>query len=1029
MNKLPKFSINNHQFILVLFSVLLVMGIDSFLNMPRSEDPPIVVPGAVVTIAYPGASPKDLEELVVSPIEEKINELENIDNIQSTINNGFAYINISYEYGNYNSDDKFNEVVQQVNNLKMDLPDDIKEINFKKKTTTDTKILQLALSSDHMEFETMEKIAENLKRELEEIDGIKKVEITAVPNKQVKISLDMDKMVNMGITLDDVNNAINSNNKNIPGGELNLGKKSFSIQTSGSYNDLEEIRNTVVGSVHGNLVYLKDVGTINFEYEDNNYLARYNHKRSIFVTAEQKDDENILKLIDEAKIKIGNFEKSLPANLKLSYVHNQAESVHESVNGFIKNLIQGIVLVGIFILLAIGFKSSIVIIIAIPSSILIGLGFVDLAGYGLQNISIAALVIALGLLVDNSIVVIENVERFLQMGYSIRKAAIKGTAQVAGAITSSTLTTLAAFIPIAMMQDAAGDFIRSLPVTVVATLLTSLILALTVSPILISKFVKLKPGEKPKEQPLQKRMKKFIQGPYRRFLEYSLYHKKSVVLITFAVFASAMVVFFTEVGISFFTKAEKPQFMIQVVMPQGANIDETNRVTNYVESILDTIPNVKNYAANVGHGNPKVYYNYFPREYAMNFGEILVNLKSFNPDGFNALLENLRKTFSDYPDADIRIKEFSQGIPIESPIEIVVYGDDLDKLQTVSDDIKQLAQSQVGVINVENKLESVNSNVYVKINKNKAAMLGVPVSEIDKTVRICMNGSVISKLRNNEGEEYNMVMKMNTDDRTSITDFDRVYVSSLNGSQIPLSQLARIEFQKEPGLITHYNLKRSARIIADVEKGYNTLETTRAVEEKLQQYELPAGFTYFLAGEKESQGKSFGNLGSAAFIAVLVILAILVFQFHSFSQPFIIFTSVPMALIGSIYALLITGYTFSFTAFVGAVALIGIVINDAIVLIDFTNELRKSGKTAHNSLVEAAQIRFIPILITSVTTIGGLLPLTLQGGSFWGPLGWTIIGGLTFSTLLTLIVVPSLYMIMSGKDENVTEKQNIATIN
>ncbi len=1016
MKNLPKFSIDNYQFVLVLFLVLLVAGIHSFLTMPRSEDPPVVTPGAVVTVVYPGASPKDMEELVVTPIEEKINELENIDIIATTISDGIALFNISFDYGKYDEDEKYNEVIQQVNSVRTDLPEDIREINFRKKTTTDTKILQLALSSEYMDFEQMDNHAKNLKRNLEGLDGIKSIEIFAVPEKQVKIAMLTDKMVNMGITTDKIINAIDANNQNIPGGELKVGRKSFNIKTSGSYQDLNEIRNTVVGSVQGNLVYLKDVAIVEFGYENNNYLARYNGKRCIFITAEQKENVNILDLTQQIKSKTETFKKDLPSGLRLDEVHNQAESVRTSVNGFISNLIQGIILVGIFIFLAIGFKPSLVVMLAIPSSILIGLGLIDWAGYGLQNISIAALVIALGLLVDNSIVVTENVERYLQAGLPARDAAIKGTSQVAAAITSSTLTTLAAFIPIAMMKDSAGDFMKSLPVTVTATLTVSLVIAISLSPLLLSKFIRLKPGVKPKERPLQKRLKKFIRGPFLKSLEYCLSHPKRVLFITVVVFLSAFFVLFRFVGFSFFPKAEKPRFMIRAVLPQSANLDETNRVANYVESVLDTMPEIKHYASNIGHGNPKVYYNYFSRDYAKNLAEFFVEIKEYNPEEFEALLNSLRSAFSSYPAADIQVKEFEQGVPVQHPVEVIIYGDNLDELARISEEIKAIVQQQPGAVNVENKLEGVRTDLFVHINKNKAALLGVPVSEIDKTVRIYMNGASISKFRNEEGKEYDMILCSSADNNVTFEDFGHIYVKSLSGEQIPLSQLARIEFKKGPGVIRHYNLKRSATIGADVEKGYNTVEVTRNVEAQLRSYPFPSNFNYHLAGEIEAQGKSFRDLGTAALIAFLIILAILVFQFHSFSQPFIIFAAVPLALIGSFYALFVTGNTFSFTAFVGAVALIGIVINDTIVLIDFTNELRKEGKPVHDALTGAAQVRFIPILITSLTTIGGLLPLTLQGGTFWGPMGWTIIGGLTLSTTLTLLIVPVLYKVLEKEN-------------
>lgn len=1012
MNNLPKFSINNYQFVLIIFAVSLIWGLNSFLTMPRTEDPPASQPGAVVTVIYPGASPSDMEQLIINPIEEQVNGLELISEIKSIAGNGFAFVNVSFDYGNYNFDDKYDDVVQQVNEIKTELPTGISDINYRKKTTTDTKILQLALSSETVEFSNMRIWAERLEKKLEQVTGIKTVDILALPEKQVKILMQPDKMVNMGIGVSDIENGIKANNQNIPGGELVMGENSFNIKTSGSYESLDEIRNTVVGAVEGHLVYLKDIADVEIDYEENKYLAGFNGTRSVFLTAEQKSGTNVLDIIDEAKIVIDDFKKSMPDNIQLHYVHNQAENVEKSVNGFLNNLLQGIALVGFVIMLAIGFKSSLVIMLAIPSSILIGLGFVDLAGFGLQSVSIAALVIALGLLVDNSIVVVENTERYLKQGLSSKQAAIKGTKQVAYPIISSTLTTLAAFIPIAMLSDAAGDFIKSMPITVVATLTVSVIIALTVSPLLMSILFKRKKETKHSENKLQKTLARFISGPYSKILHFSLTHTKTVLLAAFVLFLSAVLVFKFFVGSSFFPKAEKPLLMVQATLPQAKTIKETEKVAKYIESVLDTIPEIKQYASNVGNGNPKVHFNLFPKDNAKNYTEFFVELKEYELEAFEKFVSNLRNTFSDYVKAEIVIKEFQTGQVIQYPVEIILNGDNIENLMKAADDVEAIMKKHPGIINVENELDGMRTDLHVKINKDKASMLGAPVSVIDKTIRTAMNGTTVSKFNAPDGKEYDIQLSLPLDNKAKIDDFDKIYIKSMLGKQIPLSQLARVEFVKNPNKISHYNLSRSAIVGSSVESGYNTAEVTKEIEAKIKAYKMPLGVDYIVAGESAKKNKSFGGLGAAAVIAMLVIFAILVLQFHSFLQPFIIFTSIPFALIGSFYALFISGFDFSFTAFIGAIALIGIAINDAIIFIDFANEERKQGKSIYEALMQAGQLRFVPILITSVTTIGGLLPLTLQGGLFWGPLGWVIIGGLSLSTLLILIIVPVLYQVM-----------------
>jgi multidrug efflux pump subunit AcrB len=1017
MNNLPKFSINNYQFILVIFAITLLWGINSFLTMPRTEDPPASQPGAVVTVIYPGASPSDMEQLIINPLEEQLNGLELISEIKSVAGSGFASINVSFDYGNYDFDDKYDDVVQQVNEIKTELPAGIQDINYRKKTTTDTKILQLALSSEAVEFSDMRIWAESIEKKLEQVTGIKTVDILALPEQQVKILMQPNKMVNMGIGVTDIENAIKANSQNIPGGEIVMGENLFNIKTSGSYESLDEIKNTVVGAVEGQLVYLKDIANVEIDYEENKYLAGFNGTRSIFLTAEQKSGTNVLDIIDDAKVVINDFKESMPGNMQLHYVHNQAENVEKTVNGFIYNLLQGIILVGLVIMLVIGFKPSLVIIIAIPSSILIGIGFVNMAGFGLQSISIAALVIALGLLVDNSIVVVENTERYLKQGLSSKEAAIKGTKQVAYPIISSTLTTLAAFIPIAMLSDAAGDFIISMPVTVIATLTVSVIIALTVSPLLMSILFKRKKETKHSENALQKTLSRLISGPYRKILHFSLTHTKTVLMATFVLFLSALLVFKFYVGSSFFPKAEKPLFMIQATLPQSKTIKETEKVAKYIESVLDTIPEIKQYASNVGSGNPKVHFNLFPKNNAKNYTEFFVELKEYEHEAFQKFVANLRSTFIDYTKAEIVIKEFQTGQVIQYPVEIILNGDNIENLMKAADDVEAMMKNHPGIINVENELDGMRTDLHVKINKDKASILGVPVSEIDKTIRTSMNGTTVSKFNAPDGKEYRIQLSLPLEVKAKIEDFDKIYIKSKLGKQIPLSQLARIEFANSPNKITHYNLSRSSVIGSSVASGYNTAEVTKEIEAQLNAYKMPVGVEYIIAGESAKQNKSFGGLGSAAAIAVLIIFAILVLQFHSFIQPFIIFASIPFALTGSFYALFLTGFDFSFTAFIGLIALIGIAINDAIIFIDFTNEERKQGKSIYDALMQAGQLRFVPIVITSITTIGGLLPLTLQGGLFWGPLGWVIIGGLSLATLLILVIVPVLYQVMIKEEK------------
>ncbi|MGD2035315.1 MAG: efflux RND transporter permease subunit, partial [Bacteroidales bacterium] len=499
--KLSKIAIDNYQFTLIVFVLLLFAGVQSYLTMPRTENPEIVIPGVSILVIYPGANPVDMEELVALPIEEAINELDDIKKINTTVFDGVVSVAVEFDF-DADADEKYEEVVQKVNSIRRELPQEIFDLKMTQYNSTDVAMLQLALISDKASYRELENQAEILKKDIEKVSGVKKAEIIACPDQEVRISLDMEKMAAMNIGLEEVINAINSNNANIPGGKMKLGDHVFAVKTSGAYSELEQIRRSVVNSYNGKLIYLENIADVGFAHEDINYFVRYpssgsgSSQKAIFVTVKQKEGLNVMDVAEGVKLKISAFTSSLDQNYRLEYVFDQTIGVRNRISGFMWNLIQGIILVGLIILFALGIRSSLVVIIAIPLSILIGLSIVDFIGYGLQQISIAALVVALGLLVDNSIVMVENINRYISKGLTPCEASIEAAREIGWPVISATLTTVLAFVPIAMMPYQAGLFIRSLPVTIIITLSISLLIALTLTPMITAKVFRGNNGQR-----------------------------------------------------------------------------------------------------------------------------------------------------------------------------------------------------------------------------------------------------------------------------------------------------------------------------------------------------------------------------------------------------------------------------------------------------------------------------------------------------------------------------------------------------
>ena len=1022
--KLPAIAIANHRFTIVIILLLGLLGVVSLNSMPRSEDPQFKFPAAMVRAVYPGTSALDMEKLIVDPIEEVINELDDIRVLKSDIEDGLAVIQVEFLYGT-DPQDKYDDVVAEVTGIRDTLPNNIALLAIDRISPIDVNILQVAITTAEHSYLSLKKLAETLEKQLERVPGVKKATIEALPQQQLHINANLSKMKELGVGLEDLLQAIRRSGTNLPGGHVLAGNRRFTVRTSGDFRTIEQIKRTAVYSTPGNIIYVEDIADIKLANQLPAYRARYDGEQAVFVSVVQREGSNIFAVMSGLENVIERFAKTLPDGVNVAVAHNQAESVDERVTQFFDSLLQGLVLVGLLTLLLLGLRSATVVILAIPVSVLIGLAWLDLAGFGLQQMSIAGLVIALGLLVDNAIVVTENVSRFLRQGLSPREAAAKGASQVGWAVVSGTLTTVLAFVPILGLQTGAGNFLRSMPVTVILTLIASLIVALTLTPLLASLILR---GQTRKKNPILLRaVQSFAHGSYKSIVVYSLRHPWQILIIASTVLFGSIVLA-GKLGVSLFPKAEKPMFMVNIELPEGASFDQTEAMSMQVESILQAYPQVRSISTNIGKGNPRIYYNIFPKRQVPNFAQLVVRLNTGKLSEVEPFVAQLREQFAQIPGGRITVKELLQGPPYEAPISIRVVGDDLNQLLIAARDVEKIILDTPGTVNVDNPIDKPKVDLHVNINREKAAMYGVAIQSIDEVIRASLVGVTVSQFRDASGEDYPIIVRQRklVDDRPKINDFNRMMVKSASGELVSIRQLVTLEMKSALPRFQHHMTERMARVTADLKGGYQAEPVTNAIVEKLNQYDWPRGITYQVGGEQEKRKESFDGMTKVLLIAMLGIFAVLVLQFNSFSQPAVVFTAIPFAVTGMVLALWITGYTFSFTAFIGLTSLVGIVVNNSIILVDYANLLRNNGKSLQEAIVESGQTRLLPILLTTMTTIGGLLPLTLSNSVMWSPMGWTIIGGLMVSTLLTLVVVPVLYFLFSKLQGESTKEYNYA---
>jgi len=1012
--RITDFAVKNYPFTLIVFLLISVIGAFTVINMPRAEDPELNAPIFPVTIIYPGTSPVDIEELVIKPMEKALYGLENIRRLKSIIGDGYAVIRVEFKYG-VDVNEKYQELVRELASLKGKLPSDMELPTVEKVSPSNVNVIQTALISETATWKQLKMEADKLAEALEKIPALKNIEIAGLPEEQIQISLDFERMARLGVPQQSVINNLQSELANIPSGSIDVGNRYFNVKSSGNFRDVEEIKNTLVYSANNRNVQLRDIANVSMTFAERDHITRLNGHRGIFVVAAQKSKENIAATQLAYQPILEKFKKNLPSNIDMVHHFDQAEVVQKRLSGLGFDFIWAILLVA-FTLLPLGFRPAIIVMISIPLSLSIGIIILNYLGFSLNQLSIVGLVVALGLLVDDSIVVIENIERWMLNGFSRKDAVLKATSQIGTAVLGCTATLIIAFLPLIFLPEASGEFIRSLPISVIASVLASLLLSLTVIPFLGNILLK-KTMAHSEGNWFMRVLKNGISKSYAPILETSLNNPlKTMGIILVVFFASLQII--PIIGFSLFPASEKPQFLIRITPPAQVNIKNTDTISRFVEKELTKISDVQYYATNVGMGNPQIYYNEIRSIKKPNFAEIFVQLDpTSSVERKMFLIDSLRNEWSPFHGAKVQINNFEQGPPVIAPVEVRLLGDNLDSLRALSFKIENLIKSVPGTIYVNNPVSNLQTDLRVKINKEKAALLGIPTISIDKTLRLALAGIPIGIMSDDDGEDYQILIKKKENVPLNLDVFKTLFVENVRGKAIPLTQFAHLELESSPLSINHLDKTRMVSISAFVNKGYLNDEVIKMVMDKLDKFTMPSGYTYQMGGEYETRQESFSGFTIIIILTIFLFIGILLLEFKTFKSTIIVLSVIPLGMVGALSALWLTGNSLSFVAVVGLIALAGIEIKNTILLVDFTNQLREEGKPLDIAIREAGEIRFLPIILTSLTAIGGLIPIALSTNPLISPLAIVIIGGLISSTLLSRIFTPVIYKLIPPKIE------------
>lgn len=1017
---LSAFAVNRWQFTLVVFLALAALGLQSLATIPKAEDPTFPSATFVIVGVLPGATPSDLERLVVDPVETKMKALDDLKTLQTEIEDSLAVMRVEFRAG-VDPGEKRDEVLREVTALRPTLPADLARLDVKQFNAKNVAISLAALVSEGAPYADLDVHARALKRRLENVAGVGEVEITGLPKQEVAVVLDLEQMVALHISPNEVIAAISAESANIPAGGVETDRRRFNVKTSGDYATIDEVKETIVRSIGGSAIRVRDVADVTFTDVEGSAIARFDGKRAVLVSVAQREGQNVFDVKKAVDKELRAYESTLPKSIVLAQGFDQSENVRHRLSGFSRDFALAIVLV-LVTLLPLGWRAAVVVMVSIPLSLAVGLFMLQSTGYSINQLSIVGFVLALGLLVDDSVVVVENITRHLREGASPRDAAIAATKQITVSVLGCTATLVFAFLPLLALPGNAGQFIRSMPMAVVFTIGASLLVSLTVVPFLSSRLLV---PEDEHGNVFFRAMTWAIEGSYRRLLERAIASPKTTLMVAGLLFAGSIALV-PSIGMSLFPKAGVPQFMVKIEANEGTSLSATDDATRFVEKVLRGHPEVGKVTTSVGKGLPQLYYNVAQRNEKSSVADVHAELSVHGP-AMTSVLNRIRAELADYPGARLELKEFENGPPLDAPVAMRVLGDDGEALESAAGMVARVLLETPGTRDVRNPARERRTDLRLAVDRERAAVLGVAVADVDRAVRLAIGGVSAGKYRDPKRDEANDIRVMirrpashgaHEPHRTVVAapeldTLDLLYVATSRGEPLPLSHVADVVLDPSPTTVRHYSKERSVTVTADVRDGFNTDRVTKDALARLGALALPRGVRIMPAGELENRQESFGGLGTAILVALFGVLAVLVLEFRTFKSTLIVASVMPLGVIGGLIALYVSGNTLSFTANIGFVALLGIEVKNSILLVDFTNQLREEGLGVEEAIRKAGEARFVPILLTTLTAIGGLIPLILEHSSLYSPLAIVIVGGLVSSTLLARVVTPVMYKLLA----------------
>ncbi len=1028
--------VNRKAVVLLVVFFILVFGWRSYNALPREANPDVQIPFVVVTTPYIGVSPEDIESLVTRPLEDELSSVKNLKRMTSTSYEGVSMVMLEFE-PEVVIRDALQRVRDRVSRARTELPEDAEETDIREINFGEFPIMLITLGGDIDETE-LKSLGEALESEISRVPGVLEANLTGGREREIQIDVDPYRLAHYGLSVNDVIGAIATENVNIPGGDVAAGSSSVLLRVPGEIEDPSEIENIAVKRVGDRPVFVRDIGRVVDGFATRTTYARMNGSPAVSIAVSKRSGANIVEISETIKELVAERAERWPDGVEYRVLGDQSKIVYDMVGELESGIIIGLLLVIGVLLFFMGVRNSLFVALAIPFSMLLAFVVVSLLGMTLNMMVLFALIMALGMLVDNAIVIVENIYRHVEEGKSLTEASIIGTKEVAGAVAASTATTVAAFAPLLFWGGIMGQFMGYLPKTIVIVLLCSLVVAIGVLPVFTSKLMRRSKGEAAEEEELGP-----IMRGYRALLSWCIRHRYIAagvgVLILFGTFA-----FYGEYnyGQEFMPETEPNRAFVSVRAPLGTELDTTDRIVQRVEALLEAEENVDVYVSEVGISggqDPTA-----GSQAAANSARITID---FLPDANTAregqsirveppthTIDRLRDLVAEIPGAEIRIEKEAMGPPVGKPIDVRIAGDDFHRLGALAAEVRrELAERIENATDLTDDYRVGRPEMRLRVDRAAAKRVGASTQAVAGAVRTAVAGQRASSLRDGE-DEYDIVVQIAPEHRSDLQAIMNLRIDGREDTSpstfpVPLSAVATYELAGGTGAIRHIDQDLVVSVTGEVAEGANQVAVQTAVLEYIAERNesMPDGYSLSLGGSNDEQRESEAFLQLAFLIAIALILCVLVYQFNGFGNPLIVLASVLLSLVGVLWGLLIMKMPFGgIMTGLGVISLAGIVVNNAIVLLDYVEQLRESGETVFEALIRAGLTRFRPVMLTAVTTVLGLVPMAAgigfdfremkpligsQSAAWWGPMAVAVIFGLAVATVLTLVMVPTLYSI------------------